>query len=201
MATSGATHHPGVRTKIQKEKNEKLERLLLLQTALYNGIRAKFKGAGFITDEEAAKITHGKAITIAKKIGNKLVGCKMVPLSDGGMAFSLVSNEPQSLQVLKESIDEYVKSYNTWRDKNDKEYELSFELEVDKIEEIKPLLEKLEPGIKIERISVKDSSASSGFRSLTTKEVNDIRKTLPTHTTPSTPSTTRTARKKAATTS
>lgn len=182
MSKSGASANPGVRTQIKKEEDEKLEKLLKLQTALYTGILKRFKPANFISDEEAAKITHGKPIKIAKKLGTKEVGCSMNPLAEGGMTFVLLSNDPQSVQVLKESLDEYVKAYNAWRDASDKDYDLEFELEVEKLEEVKPLLQKLEPGIKISRVSIKNDS---GAHVLSKDEMNDIRQTLPKSSTPS----------------
>jgi hypothetical protein len=137
-----AANNKPVESKDKKEAN-----LLYLRAALATAFSNQFKGSAWsIPQKDAITNLHNKEFTVSRKIGNTEHRCKMAMDQDTA-SFQLTPVSTTSLDGLNRSFAAYLESYNKWRVQQNlqgnKEYDLTFTLNVENKEDLKVILKGL----------------------------------------------------------
>lgn len=155
-----AANNKPVENKDKKEAN-----LLYLRTVLASALFNQFKGTTWlIPKQDAITNLNNNEFILARKVGKTEHRCKMAMDQDTA-SFQLTPVSTESLDGLNRSFAAYLDSYNKWRVQQNlhgnKEYDLTFTLNVENKEDLKLILKGLTKDCKVNKFEIKGTVLSA----------------------------------------
>ena len=158
-ARTGSAQVSATSSKSVENKDKKEANLLYLRTALATAFSNHFKGTGWSTPEkDAITNLNNKEFTVTRKLGNTEHRCQM-EMDQDTASFQLTPVSNESVDGLNRSFAAYQESFNKWRTQQNlqgnKEYDLTFTLNVQSTEDLKVILKSITKECKITKFELK----------------------------------------------
>ncbi len=174
-ARTGAAHVTATSKKPVENKDKKEANLLYLRTVLASALSERFKGTTWsIPKQDAITSLNNNEFTISRKIGNTEHRCQMAMDQDTA-SFELTPVSNESIDGLNRSFAAYQESFNKWRVQQNlqgnKDYDLTFTLNVQSKEDLKIILKDLTKECKITKFEMKGVAMSDAEVELIENEI------------------------------